>query len=270
MLHIILLPLLALLGGVGGFFLRRWELATAFEPSGLARPWSAATLALIGLSVVLALLILVLSGRAKRRPNTYASAFSADGNWGYLVLMALSCAHLLIAGLAGMWSELHSTIHPLRLLLWGMCILSFFCVLYTALSNFRGTLRQRSLALLVPGYTCCLWLASAYHQQATDPVVLGYVYELLAILCTLLALYFAAGFSFTRGRVRLCAAVSLLSIYFSMVTLADGHALPYTLLFLSSAFYQLATVLVLLRCTFTPHNTPSQDLNHTQEVTPDE
>ena len=58
MLRVILLPVLAVVGGVGGFFLRRWELATAFEAeTGLAIPGAPATVALIVLSVVVAALV---------------------------------------------------------------------------------------------------------------------------------------------------------------------------------------------------------------------
>ena len=272
MWNVILLPLLAAAGGVGGFFLRRWELATAFEDSGLAIPWAPASIMLIILSVILALAFALLCRGSKHELKTYRDAFSAPGNWVYLVVTAVAAAHLLVGSLWGWKEELDSgEPHLLRLLLGVMCLLSFFCVLAIILNNFRAKSNQYSLVLLVPAYTCCLWLVSAYQQRAADPVVLDYVYELFAIICTLLGLYFTAGFSFERPRVWRCAFFCLLSVYFGLVTLADDHSLSTRLLFLCSILYQLATVTVLLYHAFVKAPAPSPDEpNKTQEVTPDE
>lgn len=272
MLNVILLPLLAVIGGVGGFFLRRWELATAFEANGLAIPWMPATIVLIVLSIILALAFALLCRGSKHELKDYGGAFSARGSWAYLVVTALAAACLLLAGVYGLADELgEGAPHLLRLLLWAMCIVSFFCVLVVVLNNFRAQGRKYSLVLLAPAYTCCLWLVSAYQQRSADPVVLDYVYELFAIICTLLGLYFTAGFSFERAKVWRCAFFSLLSVYFGIVTLADGHDRSTRLLLLFSILYQAATVTLLLYHAFVKAPEPSPDeSNKTQEVTPDE
>lgn len=272
MLKVCLLPLLAVIGGAGGFFLRRWELSTAFETSGLVTPYAPASIALIVLSVVLALALVLLCRKPKNELKTYGDAFFAPGSWLSLAVNALASACLFVAALAGLRSEL--TTWPrsiLRLLLWALCIAALFCVFSIALSNFRSVSRKYNVTLLIPAYMSCLWLVSAYQQHAADPVILDYVYELLAIICTLLGLYFAAAFSFARGRVWRCAIFSLLGIYFSIVTLADGHDRATQLLFLFAILYQLASVTVLLKNAFTvPPKHLDPQANHTQEVIPDE
>ena len=272
MLQVILLPLLAAVGGVGGFFLRRWELVAAFEENGLAIPGTPATIALIVLSAVLALAFALLCRGSKHQLTDYRGAFSAPNNWAYLAAAALAAACLLFSGLFGIKAELDSGAPGLlRLLLGGMCLVSFACILTVAMNNFRAKGRQYSLALLLPAYTGCLWLVTAYQRRAADPAVLDYVYELFAILCTLLGLYFSAGFSYGRTKVWRCSFFCLLSVYFSIVTLADGHALSGRLLFLFAALYQLAAVTVLLYHAFVKAPEPSPDeSNKTQEVTPDE
>ena len=51
----IYLPVLALAGGIGGFFLRRWQLASAYLPeAGLFVHGAPATYALLGLVVDIA------------------------------------------------------------------------------------------------------------------------------------------------------------------------------------------------------------------------
>lgn len=273
MFNVILPLLLALLGGVGGFFLRRWELATVFEETGLAVLWSAPSLVLIALSVVLAAAFVLLIRKPIHSLTDYSEAFSAKGSWPYLALMALAAAMLLFSGVLGLRAGLYAYCGLLCKLMNLMCIVSFLCVLAASLRSFRGKTFRYSLVLLAPGYTLCLWLVFSYQQRAADPVVLDYMYELLAIICTLIGLYFTAGFSFGRPKFRGCALFSLLGLYFSMVTLADAHALSDKLLFLFAVLYQLANLSVLLYhgfIAYTPTPSLPDETNHTQEVSPDE
>lgn len=272
MLKARLLPALAVLGGIGGFFLRRRELATAFEETGLAVPFAPASLALIALSVVIVLALALLCRGAKNRPDTYGDAFFAPGGRMCLAVSILAAACLLVAALTGLRSEL--TAWPrsiLHILLWLLCAVSFFCVAATAWSNYRAVSRKYSVSLLIPGYMACLWLVSVYQKHAADPVVLNYVYALLAIICTLLGIYFAAAFSFSKGKVWRCAFFQLAGIYFSLVTLADSHDRAIQLLYLYAVLYQLPSAAVFLKNTFcTPQKQPEPIENNTQEVTPDE
>ncbi len=271
MLKALLLPILAVLGGGVGFFLRRWELATAFESTGLAIPWAPASIALIILSLAVVLICALLCRNPQNKLTDYTEAIACPNNWLCLIALALSAACLLVAGLLGFRQSMVWGSPILRKLLWVMCIVSFFSVLVTAWNNFRGTNRKYSLALLAPGYTVCLWLVSSYQLQASDPVILDYMYELFAVICTLLAIYFTASFSFGRGRAWRCAFFNLLGIYFSIVTFADNHDGTIRLLLIFSILYQLTSVVVLLRRAFTA--LPKHLLDHsntTQEVNPDE
>ena len=243
----IFLPALALVGGLTGFGLRRWELSAAFDANGLAIPWAPATVALVALSLLMAAAFILLCRNPRNESRQYGDAFAADGRWGYLVLSGVASAMLLLAGVFGMRSELSGgSPGLLRMLLWVLCLVSFVCVIFTVLANFRGEDLRSSMMLLAPAYTFCVWLVTAYQKRAADPVVLDYMYELLAIICTLLAFYFIAGFSFSRGQVWSSALFCLLSVYFGIVTLADGHEIEQRLLVLFSILYQLATVSVLL------------------------
>lgn len=269
MLNLIFPLLLALAGGVGGFFLRRWELSTVFDSNGLPALWSTPSLLLIALSVVLAAAFLLLVRRPRYLPADYSEAFCPKGCWLYPAGMALSAAALLFAGVLGFrYGGYCSLLCKLTNL---MFLLSFLCILVVAWTNFRGRPLRYSLPLLVPGYTLCLWLVSAYQQRAADPVVLNYVYELLAIICTLLCLYFSAGYSFGRPKFIHCAFTGLLGIYFTMVTFADAHTTADRLVLLFALLYQLLHVIPLLYHSYlAPIQTKDIDLNHTQEVSPDE
>ena len=272
MFHVILPILLALAGGVGGFFLRRWELATIFDSNGLATLWSTPSLLLIALSVVLAIGFILLVRKPAYLPADYNQGFSAQNNWLYLMAMAFAACAMLMAGILGLRSHMLFAPGQLLTTLTDLfCLLSFFCVLSAALDNFRGSTQRFDLLLLAPGYTFCLWLVCSYQEQAADPVVLDYVYQILAIICSLIGMYFSAGYSFGRPKFRRCAVFNLLGIFFTLVTLAEPHSMTDRLMFLFALLYQLANLTVLLYHTYRSH-TPTQSVekNTTQEVTPDE
>lgn len=269
MLNLILPLALALAGGAGGFFLRRWELTAAFDASGLPIPRSVPTLLLIILSAVLAAAFLLLLRRPKYSPADYGEAFCAKSSWLYLIGMALSAAAVLFAGVLGLRYDGYCSL--LCRLTHFLCLLSFVCVPATAWSNFQDKPLRFSLTLLVPGYTLCLWLVSAYQERAADPVTLDYVYEMLAIICTLIGLYFSAGYSFARPKFRRCALFGLLGIYFTLVTLADPHTAADRLMLLFMLLYQLSHLIPLLYHGFIAYTpAPSPETNDIQEVTPDE
>ena len=272
MLNVILPVLLTLAAGQGGWLLRRWELASAFDADGLPIPGAPASVCLILLSVCLALVLAVACLRPQPLQKDLGPGICAGKNWAYLVFCALAAAHLLIAGLRGLKDELlWGAPRILHLLLWALCILSFFCVLSAALTGFRGKSRKYNAMLLAPAYTFCVWLVVVYQQQSAEPVVLVYVYELLAIICALIAFYFAAGLSFGNPRPRFYVLFALLSIYFGMVTLADNHDLSAQLLLCFSLLYHMANTAVLLRRMYLPvGKRTSRKTNKTQEVTPDE
>ena len=97
----LVLPVLAVAGGAVGFCLRRWELATAFEAdTGLHIPFAQATIALIAVSVGMAVVFLLLSlGEHSAFPGGYGQAFGAAGNMPYAAAVVLS-AFLLLASAA--------------------------------------------------------------------------------------------------------------------------------------------------------------------------
>ena len=254
----ILLPAVAVAGGGAGFVLRRWELATAFEAdTGLPIPGAPATLALIALSVAMAA-VLALLCRGKYPSFTgYDEAFQAKGNTLYATAMVLS----FVQGT--------NTVYT-RLLLAALAAVSFFCVMQTAQNSFKGLDRGKySFTLLMPAYTCCVWLIAAYQVRAGDPVQLDYVYELFAIIASLLGLYFHAGFSFERGRVFWAGLFSLLGIYFCLTTLADQHDLATTLLYGFAILYLLSSTVTLLYNAGRPELLARAE-NDTTEGTPDE
>ena len=247
----LLIPAVAVAGGAAGFALRRWELATGFVPdTGLPIPGAPSNLALIALSAAMAALLalLCLAGRGHSLAG-YRQAFQAEGCTAYAGAGTLSGFLLLAAGaLMAAQPLTGGQVVYTRLITAALALVAGVCVILTVRDNFRGLGSGKySFKLLMPAYAYCVWLIAAYQVRAGDPVRLDYVYELFAIITSLLGLYSAASFSFERGRVLPASLFSLLGVYFSLVTLADGHQLPDLLLYAFSILYLLTNTVTLLR-----------------------
>ncbi len=251
MLHMILLPLLAIVGGAAGFHLRCWELSSAFDSEGLPITGAPATVALILLSVILAAVFLLFCLRSRNKTSPLGEAFLCPGNRAYLAFCMVAAALLLAAAVTGLMAEFAawSPNYP-SVLLWVLCIPSGACVVLAGIRNFRTVSRPRSLTLLIPAFTCCVWLVVACQSFTANPITLDYVYQLFAVLCTLIGIYFTASMSFVRTRIWPHMLFSLLGLYFSIITLADRHNTPFVLLFLFAILYQLIHITVLLRRMF--------------------
>lgn len=134
-----------------------------------------------------------------------------------------------------------------RLILAALCVASFACVVATTPEQFPG--RGKGQVQLYPAHAR-LYRLRVTHRRLSGagrgPVQLDYIYELFAIIAVLLGLYFNAGFSFERGKPFRAVLFSLLGVYFSLVTLADGHDPATTLLYGFAVVYLLSSTAVLL------------------------
>ncbi|MDD4715006.1 MAG: hypothetical protein PHT34_00425 [Oscillospiraceae bacterium] len=245
----LLLPGLAVIGGVAGAILRNTERNTVFEPdTGLAVLWQPVTVALIALSVVLAALFFVSVRRMRPRtfPGGYAEAFYAPSSL-YITLSVAAAFLLAAAGVLLVRDAVAGdTVSVAWLLLGLFALFTAASVLVTARSNFKGGKQGKySLFLLVPAFFSCFWMVLAYERQAENPVLLQYVYELFAIICILLAFYFMAGFGFEKPKVRRTSFFLLMGIYFSILQMGDGRRLSEKLIDLFAACFFLASAMAL-------------------------
>ena len=105
----LVLPALAVLGGLAGFALRTWQLSTAVDPqSGIIQSDHPATLGLLLLSALLALGFLVLSRSVPLpEPDALPNPFYCPNSL-YITAMSVSGLLLLAAGggaiLALLWA----------------------------------------------------------------------------------------------------------------------------------------------------------------------
>ena len=258
----LILPVTAIVGGAIGFFLRRLELATAFEPdTGLPIEGMPVTWALIALSAAVAVVLLLLClGVGKGFEGGYDQAFQARDAAPYMMgmtagaFLTAAAGVLLLLKLPRLYAEasLETSGFPMfslvpMVLLSVLCLASAWSMLMLGKNNYRGEEKGRYSAwLLIPAYTCCMWLIVSYQEHSGDPIILDYVYQLFSVIAAVLGCYFLSGFGFGRGRPAAAAFFSAEAMYFALVTLADAHEPAFLLLYAGCFFYFAASSVALL------------------------
>lgn len=231
----IALPALALAGGAAGFFLRRWHLASAYQPeTGLFVHGAPAAYALLGLTALLTALFLLLLREQREGLDDFLPAFGSPGT-GQMTMFAAAWILLFAAGGFGMMDGFKAlrlwraspgayqlSLPASQLLTGALCVLAGFGVLFMGRMAYRGTLGDQECALApFPALAALVWLFSTHLKHGTEPVLMKYVFTLFAALLLTLAHYYAAGFLYGKPRPRRTAFCALMGTAAGIVSLAD-------------------------------------------------
>lgn len=250
----LILPGLAVLGGGAGFALRSWQLAAAVDlESGIIQLTHPATLGLVLLSAVLALLFLLLPQKACG-PEEAQTIFYYPSSL-YMTCMAASGLLLLAAGGLGMVGTL-STYQDLRaaalpdevvpfpvieLLCGGLCLPAGASVLLFGRANYREAASPYTpCSSLAPGYLALLLLIHYYVGHSSDPLLLRYAWPLLGWVTTLLALYSVSSCCYRKPAPRMTLFFSGAAVYLQLVSLADRPDLFQIISGMALTLYLLA------------------------------
>lgn len=252
LVFILLVPVFA----TTGFFLRRWQVNTAFEPvSGLPIPASA-TYVLMALLAVAALTVLGLAWQLFRgeTPKGYLANLAAP-NLGVGILTLVAGAVLFAGGLLGIRDFVLGMDERIIRLVLGVCLASSgVCV---GLVGLLGQQRQEAKgrfcgALLLPAFCACAWVLATYQGHIANPNMMEYVFLVLGILCVILACYAMASFSFEKPRPILCAFFSAMGVILLMVSAADRPWGMDAMAIWGFAVYLFVQLICLLSCRMRP------------------
>ena len=231
----ITLPVLAVAGGAAGFFLRRWQTASAYQPDmGLFVHGAPATCALFGLLALLAVLFLVLLREKREGLDDFLPAFGSPGV-GQMTLLAAAGFLMLAAGGFGMqdgfrtlrlWRaapEMYQMSIPVsQLLTGGLCVLAGWGVIYMGRMAYRGKITDSACYLVsFPALAGLIWLFATHLKHGTEPVLMKYGFSLFAALLLTLAHYYLAGFFYGKPRPRRTAFCALMGVAVRITSLAD-------------------------------------------------
>ena len=232
----IFLPALAVAGGAAGFFLRRWQLASAYLPeTGLFVHGAPATLALLALTGLLALAFLLAVLKKKEGLDDFLPAFGSPGSGQMTVLTAAGFLLFAAGGLGmqegfqglGLWranpAMYQLSIPGTQLLAGVLCVLAAFGVLLLGRMAYRGALNGAGCFLSsFPALAGLVWVFSAHLKHGTEPVLMKYGFGLFAALLLTLAHYCVAGFLYGKPRPRGTLFFALTGVALGITSLADG------------------------------------------------
>lgn len=222
-----LIFILTLLCSMGGFFLRRAQLAKELLPGGFLAQGSYLHIVLLVLTCLLLVALIFLLRPLEQRAswkNIFSPAPLSN------ILMLLSSLGLLVGNLLLLLagneipsnavnspktiSILSSLQAPLGLIASG-CVAAFaICCLFKKKPSalfFMGT----SIYLVVR-------LIMQFQRWNTDPSIHDYCYQLLAAICAMLGIFQLAGFSFDAGKRRMSLFWCLCALFFCGITAADS------------------------------------------------
>ncbi len=216
-----LYPALALVMGVVGYVLRRYQLRTDFDELNLPVP-GLYTWLLIGLTigcfVSFALLTLLLYPK-RDWAGTMGTA-PLPVLKGVSVLCLLSAAAFVLeqrsASVTDAIFQVAALILPLLMIVGALAS----AVGLWGLSQ-GGS--PNALYPMLPGFCSCFWMVNSYHSYANDPVVLHFVWFILAVVVSALAWYELSGLALNQGHSRRTMYLCLMTIVLSMIALAGGE-----------------------------------------------
>jgi len=245
------MPFFAILTGAAGFYIRRLELLTVFDSAGLPERGAFLTYALIALAAFVFIFSLIFSiGVATRHRalKGFENAFGTDS-------LAYPFSFVLI-GLAWLaatimyFLEIRATGHipVIAIYFSAFSALSAISVALFAIEMYNDPRRKSVFALsVIPTLFLCFWLVLVYRDNASNPILLGYAYQILAIIASALAFYFTSGFVYGKPAPGKTVLFYSMSIFFCLVTVADSHNLMIRMIFVSIALMNILYLSKLIR-----------------------
>ncbi|MCL2249316.1 MAG: hypothetical protein FWC13_08590 [Oscillospiraceae bacterium] len=248
----IIVPIISILAGVGGFLLRSRELNYVFDDvTGLPGRGALTTMVLIAF-VVANLLAALIFGiciyRKRKAPKGFDNAFGIDPMFYPIVFVVIGIVWLVGTFLLFQYQRSIGAFALTDSIYLILSALAAICVTFFAIEMYQDFRRKAIYALsLVPTIFLCFWLIVLYDQNATNPILLRFVYQCLAIVFASLAFYFTSGFIYNKPAPGRAVISYYLSILFSSITLADDIHIGQKLIFGAIIGASLVHLSVILR-----------------------
>jgi len=247
-----LLPFFTILAGIGGYYLRLSERLNVFDAvTGLPDRNAATTFWLIVLSCVLVAGVLIFSIRVAARHKAlsgFENAFGTDP-FAYPVVFAFIGVIWLIGTFLYFFGlNLNELFSISDMLFMAFSAIASVSVTLFAIFMYQDSRRNSLYALsIAPTVFICFWLVLLYKENASNPILLSYVYQSTALVATALCFYFTSGFLYGKPAPGKAVFAYYTSIYFCIVTLADGHPFGVNMIIVAIIAMNIVHSFMLLR-----------------------
>jgi len=248
----IVAPIISILAGVGGFLLRSRELAYVFDPiTGLPDRGALTTkvlIAFVAFNLLVAFIVGICIYCKRKTPKGFDNAFGTDPIFYPIIFTLISIVWLVGTFLLFHYQRALGVFALTDIIYLALSLLSAICVALFAIEMFQDFRRKALYALsLAPTIFLCFWLIVLYNQNATNPILLSFVYQALAIVFASLAFYFTSGFVYSKSAPGRAVGSYYLSILFSSITLADDLHIGQRLIFIAIIGASLVHLSAVLR-----------------------
>lgn len=266
-----LLPVVAGIGGVVGLSLRRMELDMAYDPQLKLMQPCLATWLLWGLAAVLLILFAVGCRGMDKKEYTPQQWLHAPGSADYIILVVCAAFVLIAAGVVGLWEQsgLYRK-NAMLMVTWVLCIVGGMAAIPAGRNAYRGQWNKHTPVLYMgSSFAAVVWLVAGYQEHARQPETGLFVWQMLSGVAIVLALYGLVTLAVGKGGAGWTCVFCLMGIVLSGITLADGHSLAFTLVYVFAILYLAAQSSMLLRVAFGPERMP-QGAEANEQTEPEE
>jgi len=246
------MPFFAALAGVVGFFLRLTELMNVFDPrTGLPERGATITYALMAFSALFLIFVLIFAIRASvkhKAPNGFENAFGTDPLSYPFVFSAIGV--VWFGATVKYFFDMNASDSMLTTDVYFSVLsaLSAISIAFFAIEMYQDSRRKTRFALsVVPTIFMCFWLIVMYRQNASNPILLSYAYQCLAIIASALGFYLTSGFIYNKPAPGKAIFFYFAAVYFCFITLADDHSIAIKIIFATIIAVNLVNASMLIR-----------------------
>ena len=246
------LPFFTILAGISGFYLRLSERLNVFDAvTGLPDRNAATTFWLIVLSGAFAVGILIFSIRVTAKHKAlsgFENAFGTDPFAYPVIFASIGIIWLIGTFLYFFGLNLFEYFVVSDILFIAFSTISAISVTLFAIFMYQDSRRIALYALsIAPTVFICFWLVLLYKENASNPILLSYVYLCIALVTTALSFYFTSGFLYGKPAPGKAVFAYYTSVYFCIVTLADGHPFSVNMILVAVIAANIVHSFMLLR-----------------------
>jgi len=246
------IPFFVLLAGVFGYNLRLSERRNVFDSvTGLPYRDAATTFWLTALSIAFILFIIIFAIRVAvkyKASKGFEGAFGTDPVFYPIVFVIIGVTWIL-----GTLMYLFNLLMLNAISLNDVYFVVFsttaaISLIFFSIEMYQDSRRNAAYILsVIPTIFMCFWLIFLYRHNASNPILMGYIYQCLAIVTSTLGFYFTSGFLYGRQAPGKAVVAYYASVYFCMVTLADDIQMGIRLIYCALIAINLVHATMLIR-----------------------